>query len=269
MRLFDSHSHLQDAKFGDETAAVIARSREAGVAGILLCGYDAASNEQALAIAGTNPGVFPAVGYHPHEAGTVTAGMLAELESLAARPEVVCVGEIGLDHYWGTTDPGEQRELLEAQLDIALRVGKPVSLHSRSAEDAMAEVLAPYAGRARTAGTVPGVMHCFGGTLEQAERYTELGFLVSIACVVTYPKNDEARRLAAGLPLDAILVETDSPYLPPQRLRGKRNEPAFVRDAVEAIAAVRGVPAAEIAEATTRNAERTFGVRALALAEVA
>lgn len=269
MRLFDSHCHLQDPKFEEPAAAVIDRARAAGVAGILVCGYDAPSNERALELAAAHQEVFAAVGYHPHEAGKVTPAMLTELEALAVLPAVVAIGEVGLDHYWGTTDPGQQRTLLEAQLEIALRVRKPVSLHSRAAEDAIVALLRPYALAARAEGRGPGVLHCFGGTVEQAAVCLELGFLVSIACPITYPRNDEARRLARELPLASLLLETDAPYLPPQRLRGRRNEPAFVRDVAEAVAAARGTSTAEVAEATTRNATRLFALRPAALGEVA
>lgn len=262
MRLFDSHSHLQDRAFAGEEAAVIERAQAAGVEGIALCGYDAPSNLRALEIASKHGGVYPTVGFHPHEAGTVTADMLAELDSLAALEEVVAVGEIGLDFYRHHSTPEDQRRVLAAQLEIALRHGKPVCVHSRAAEDACLELLAPFAKEvAQRGGGVPGVMHCFGGTLEQALPYVELGFMVSIACVVTYPRNDEARRLARELPLDSLVIETDSPYLPPQGKRGQRNEPANVAAAAEAIAAARDMAVATVAEETTRNAERLFAVR--------
>jgi TatD DNase family protein len=262
MQLFDTHAHLQDPAFTD-LDAVLARATEAGVAGVTLCGYDAPSNEAALALAARSPLLYPAVGFHPHEADSVTAAMLRELEAQAMRPEVVAIGEIGLDFFRDLSARDAQRSLLDAQLGIAVRAAKPVCVHSRGAEnDAYAQLAAYSASRAWTPGEPPvGVMHCFGGTLEQAGRYVAIGFLISFACVVTYPRNDEARRMAAGLPLDAIVVETDSPYLPPQTLRGKRNEPANVAAAVHAIADARGSSSELVANATTRSAERLFGVQ--------
>ncbi|MBA4181701.1 MAG: hydrolase TatD [Anaerolinea sp.] len=259
---FDSHAHLQDPAFERDREKVIARAEEAGVSGMLLCGYDTHSNLETLAIAAGHPAVFAAVGFHPHEAKDVTAEMLETLAGQAARPDVVAVGEIGLDFYRDHSPQDAQLRVLKAQLEIAEAVAKPVSVHSRAAEDACLEPLSAYAaGRGWAPGTPPvGIMHCFGGTLEQARRYVDVGFLISIACPITYPSNEESRRMAAGLPLEAIVVETDSPYLPPQKLRGRRNEPANVWRAIEAVAAARGESVASVAAATTHNATRIFGV---------
>ena len=260
--LFDTHSHLQDEAFTGEFADVVSRARDAGVGAIALCGYDRESNASAIALSESAAGVFPTVGYHPHEAGTVTSAMLDELASQVARDDVVAVGEIGLDSYRGHSTPEQQLPLLEAQLGLAARAGKPVCIHSRAAEDAIYEPLAAYARTSALGaqGRHPGVMHCFGGTLDQALRYVELGFLISVPCTVTYPRNEETRRIASLLPLHVLVVETDSPYLPPQSLRGRRNEPAHVKAAAEAIAWLRGIPVAEVADQTTRNACRLFGV---------
>ena len=259
---FDTHCHIQDPKLIDGFDGLIERARLAGVEGMALCGYDAASNELGLQLAARSPLLFPAVGFHPHEADDVTSAMLTELESQAALPEVVAIGEIGLDSYRNLSSAANQRKLLDAQLEIALRVGKPVCVHSRSAEAVIYEHLGPYASRARANGmTVPGVMHCFGGTFEQAQPYLEAGFVVSVSCTVTYPKNDTTMLLAQLVPLESLVIETDSPYLPPQVKRGKLNEPANVVEAARAIAALRQVSLEDVLEATTRNAERLFGIR--------
>lgn len=262
MRLFDSHSHIQGREFAAGLPDVLARATAAGVVGVAVCGYDPESNQAAIALAATSPQLFPTVGYHPHDANEVTPAALAELESLARRPEVVAVGEIGLDFYRDLSPREVQRRVLNEQLGIAVRVGKPVCVHSRAAEEEIYEHLTMYAGSSplRGRGRPVGVMHCFGGTLEQARRYVELGFVVSIPCTITYQNNTEARRIAAGLPLSALVVETDSPYLPPRDLRGKRNEPANVLSAVEGLAAARGIAAEAAAEATTANACQLFGV---------
>lgn len=262
MQIFDTHAHLQDPAFDDVTA-VLERAEQAGVAGIAVCGYDPASNLQALELASQSSLLFPTVGFHPHEAKDITPAMLAELESLAALPEVVGVGEIGLDFFRDHSPRDTQRRVLEAQLEIALRVGKPVSVHSRGAEEAALEPLSVYARAASwSAGGRPvGVMHCFGGTLEQAQRYVAIGFLVSLACAVTYPRNDDTRSIAARLPLTVLVVETDSPYLPPQALRGKRNEPANVLSVIHSLASARGISSDAAADATTQNATRLFGVK--------
>ena len=263
MILFDTHSHLQDEAFAAEFGATVARARAVGVLGITLCGYDAASNLAALELAAGVEGVFPTVGYHPHDAKDLTDAAFAVLEAQAALPQVVGIGEIGLDFYRDHSPHDLQRDALDRQLGLAARLGKPVSLHTRGAEDAIYDHLAAYVSESPlfANGRPPGVMHCFGGTLVQAERYVALGFLVSIPCAVTYPKNSEARRIAAELPLESLVVETDSPYLPPQGKRGQRNEPAYVVTAVEAIAAARGASVETIARRTTENACRLWGVR--------
>jgi TatD DNase family protein len=259
MRLFDSHCHLQDAAFGGEALSAIDRAREAGVVGMVVLGYDEPSNLAALELSRQRAGVFAATGFHPHDAKDVAPPMLDTLAEQVGLPEVVAVGELGLDFYRDISPRGRQLEVLDAQLAIALAADKPVCVHSRGAETAIFEPLARYSAAARR---IPGVMHCFGGTLEDALRFVALGFSVSVACTVTYPKNHEARRIAAELPLESLLIETDSPYLPPQRMRGGRNEPSFLVAAAEAVAAVRGLDVHVLAEATTANAERLFGVRA-------
>jgi TatD DNase family protein len=260
--LFDTHSHIQESAFAKDFDAVVARAEEAGLAGIAICGYDAESNERGLTLASLSRILFPTVGFHPHEAKDVTPGMLAELESQAKLDAVKAVGEIGLDFYRDHSPHDIQRSVLDSQLAIAVRTSLPVSVHSRGAEDAVYEHLAAYAEASPLAvrGLPLGVMHCFGGTLEQAERYVALGLMVSIACSVTYPRSVETRRLASELPLDALVIETDSPYLPPQTMRGKRNEPVHVAAAAESVAVARGLTTEEVALATTANAARLFNV---------
>ena len=260
--LIDTHCHLQDPKFdAASTEAAIERARAAEIE-MVLCGYDARTNTQALDIGARHQGVYPSVGFHPHEAKDVTSAMLAELETLARLPEVVAVGEIGLDFYRNLSPHDVQRRVLDDQLAIAARVGKPVSVHTRGAEDAALEPLAAYSRlRQWQPGDVPiGVMHCFGGSIAQARRYVAIGFVISIACTITYPKNEETRAFAGGLPLEALVVETDSPYLPPQSMRGQRNEPFHVQTAIEAVAAARNEPVSRVAEATTATARRVFAL---------
>lgn len=262
MGAFDTHSHLQDHKLLADFEGVLARAELAGLSGIALCGYDAPSNEAALRLAERSPLLYPTVGFHPHEADEVSPTMLDELEALARRTDVVAVGEIGLDFYRNLATESNQRALLDRQLEIALGVRKPVSVHSRAAEDAIIDQLGPYAAAARQAGVrVPGVMHCFGGTVEQAAPYVEAGFLVSIACPVTYPKNIETQRLVRELPLEVLVIETDSPYLPPQDRRGQLNEPANVVEAAKAIAKLRGENVDEVIRVTIANALRLFQVQ--------
>lgn len=264
MRLFDSHSHVQDARFDEDREAVLARAAAAGVATIVVCGEDVASSEAAIALAaGTDsPRLLATAGFHPHEAWQANDAALDRIEGLAAAGNVAAIGEIGLDFYRDLSPRHVQRRVFDAQLAIAARLGLPVSIHSRDAEGELAPHLARFAAESplTAQGRPLGVLHAFGGTLEQARQYAGMGFLISLTCSAGYPRNDEARRVAAGLPLTSLLIETDSPALPPQSARGTRNEPANVKVTAEVVAEARGVSIEAIAEATTANAEALFGV---------
>ena len=259
MTFFDTHCHLQAPEFRD-IDAVLARASAAGVDQLLVCGYDLASSKSALAMSETHAAVLPAVGVHPHDARGVSQTVADRIEALAAEERVVAIGEIGLDFYRDLSPRDDQLRVLELHLALAVATGKPVSIHSRAAEEEIYAPLKAYAAQSPLpARQQPvGVMHCFGGTLDQARRYVDLGFLVAIPCTVTYPNNDLGRELARELPLDVLVVETDSPYLPPQSRRGKRNEPAYVAEGVAEIARLRGITPAEVAAATSANAARTF-----------
>lgn len=260
--LFDTHAHLADPKFAGGSAAVVDRAVAAGVREVLTLGYDLPSSEASVELARAFPGrVYAAVGLHPHEADTAWPGLLPRLRELGAEPAVVAIGEIGLDAYRGWSSEANQRRLLNAQLELALELRKPVCVHSRAAESDILRAMTEFARAAAERGIpVPGVMHCFGGTLEEALPFVEAGFLVSIAGPVTYPKNDKTRRLAAGLPARSLVIETDSPYLPPQGMRGQRNEPAFIVETARAVAAARGTTFEEVAQLTTENARRAFSL---------
>jgi len=260
--LIDSHSHIYDKAFANDLPEVLRNAAEAGLAKVVVCGDDVPSSLAAVEMAAGHAIVVPTVGIHPHAAREANDNAIAEIGRLAALPNVAAVGEIGLDFYRDRSPRDVQLSALEAQLNIALEVEKPICVHSRGAEDAIAQPLRAYADKSTMpiSGRPVGVMHCFGGTVEQARGYVDMGFLISLACVVTYPNNDQSRRIAMEIPLSALLVETDSPYLPPQHMRGKRNEPALVTFAAQAIADARGCTLDEVAEATTKNAASLFGV---------
>ena len=263
--LADTHCHLQDPKIAARADRAVAEAAEAGVRFLLVCGYDEDSSVGAIRLAERHETVYAAVGVHPHDARSFTSDTLRLLEELAAHPKCVAIGEIGLDFYRNLSRRPEQERALEAQLELAATLGLPVSVHSRAAER---EILAPLSRYAAAANALRaqerpvGVMHCFGGTLEEARPYVEIGFVISIACPITYPKNERTRRLARHLPLEALVVETDAPYLPPQEQRGQVNTPANVRRAAEEIARVRGVSFADVARVTTDTAMRVFALRA-------
>lgn len=269
--IVDTHSHIQVDRFADDREAVITRALQEGLSRIVVCGDDVPSSYAALALADTHEAVLPTAGIHPHEADSADPAALDAIRELARDPRCVAVGEIGLDFYRDHSRPEAQYRALEDQLAIAVETSQPVVIHSRAAEDAAVEPLRQYAARSPLAasGRPVGVMHCFGGTLEQARVFVDMGFVVSLACTITYPKNDELRSIAAELPLGALVVETDSPYLPPQRLRGKRNEPANVSAAVAALAEARSMAYEDVARESTANAARLFGVEIPSMAVLA
>lgn len=257
--LIDSHAHIDFSAFDGDRERVLARAREQGASVIINVGVDLESSRKGLEIAREYPGVFAAVGFHPNDAGNMKDGDPGRLEELARQERVVAVGEIGLDFYRKSSPQELQREVLARQLDLAARLGLPVVIHCRGAHREMEGILSAWAKARPLAGNGEiGVMHCFSGDIELARRYIELGFLISVAGPVTYPAAHDRREVAANLPLDKLLVETDSPFLAPQAHRGQRNEPAYVALVAERIAAIRGLSVETVAQATADNAIRLF-----------
>jgi TatD DNase family protein len=246
----DSHAHLDAC--AEPPDQIVARAREAGVRRIVTIGTGIESCRRAVAIAEREDGVYAALGIDPHQASGPDAGRLGELEELLGHERVVAVGETGLDHFHHFAEPADQRRLFEAQLELADRIRKPVVIHSRDAEEETAAALAGFAG------TV--VLHCFSspGLLPAA---LERGYYVSFAGNVTYPKAADLRDAAASVPVDRLLAETDSPYLAPQPVRGRTNEPANVVHTVATLADVRGEDPDELAARLDANATAAFALR--------
>ena len=261
--LFDSHSHIQMSQFDDDRDAAIRRARDAGLVGQLVLGTDVASSISAIELATAEPDVYAAAGCHPHDANDMDKASLDKLAQLAEDPHVAVVGEIGLDFYRNLSPHDVQIDVLNRQLELAGTVSKPVALHGRQAHAALLPFVEAWSRR--MGGRLPdgrklGVMHYFDGDLELGRRYSDLGFFISIHCSVTYPDAGTLAEVAAELPLDVLLVETDSPYGPPQSRRGQRNEPAYVEEAVVKIAQLRNEKIERVAETTTANALRLLGL---------
>lgn len=262
MVLIDSHAHLDFPQFDADRTDAIDRARAAGVQAIVNVGADLASSQRAVELAAKHDGIYAAVGTHPHDAKKLDGTALAELRELARRPKVVAVGEIGLDFYRDLSPRDVQRRAFRAQLAWAARLGKPVIIHDRDAHDEILQILTDWAAELKgtqLAGRA-GVLHTFSGNLSMAEQAIDLGFYISISGPITYENARQLAEIVRILPLDRLLVETDCPYLTPQPHRGKRNEPAYVRLVAERIAALRGIPLDDVAEATTANARRLFGL---------
>ena len=246
--MIDTHAHLDALEDAD---GALARAREAGVDRVITIGTGLASCRSVLELAEANDGVYAALGIDPHQAGTDEAGRVGELEELLQNPAAIAVGEAGLDYHYGADRKTEQRALFEAQLELACRVRLPVVVHTREANDDTAAILRGYD---RTV-----VMHCFSepGLLATG---LERAWYFSFAGNVTYPKASDLRDAATQIPANRILAETDSPYLAPQPLRGRSNEPAYVVHTVAALAAARGEDADELAARIEANANAAFGL---------
>lgn len=265
MRLIDTHAHIHDRDFDGDVDEAIARAAEAGVATILTLGVNARDSRAAVALAEREPRVLAAAGVHPHDAKDASDRDLDELEELARHQRVAAVGEIGLDFYRNLSPRDDQLRVLRRQLLTAQRAGKPVAVHARDAHDTMLPELERWsreAGGRLPDGRPLGVMHYFSGDAALALRYIELGFVISVHTSVTHPKSETLREVARAVPLDRMVIETDSPYGAPQRYRGRRNEPAYVAEAARAIAEARGIDIEEVARATTATAEALLGLRA-------
>jgi TatD DNase family protein len=254
MRLIDTHAHLDEEAFRPDRNEVVARAAAGGVAAIVSIGTTAATSREAVEIANAHPSVYAAVGIQPNYVSQAEPGDWELIEDLARRPRVVAIGETGLDRYWDHAPFDLQVEHFRKHLELARRLDLPFVVHCRDAEREVVGELK----LAATAAPLRGVMHSFSGDAETATACIELGLYISFAGMLTFKKNETLRRVAAQIPLDRLLVETDSPYLAPVPFRGKRNEPAYVRHTAECLATVRGLTLEQIAEQTTANARRLF-----------
>lgn len=245
----DSHAHVDEEAYGAELQDVLVRARQNRVTAIINVGIDEATSHRACALAEQEADVFFAPGIHPHDADQSPS--LESLRILAVHPRAVAVGETGLDYFKEYATRQNQEALLKQHFELARDVNKPVIIHCRDAHEDMIAFL-------RKENVKEGVIHCFTGTLRDAETYIEMGFYLSIAGPVTYPNAGELRETVRRIPLDRMMVETDCPLLAPQEYRGKRNEPAYVRYTAHQISRVKECSLEIVAEKTTENARRLF-----------
>ena len=270
MRLFDTHCHFETCDT-NEIAAILSRAKSAGVEKLMAVGGSDALNDAAMAAASMRanvkckiengelwslPDAICAVGFDRDQVGKVSPESFSLFSLPSSRspfpvPRLSAIGEIGLDYHYSPGSHREQTELFAAQLEAARKLDKPVVIHTREAAEDTISILREIPSR--------GIIHCFTGESEEAAAYLDLGFFVSISGIVTFKAADNVRRTALYIPDDRILIETDSPFLAPVPLRGKPNEPAFIKHTCEFLAALRGMPAEEFAELTFANAERVLG----------
>ena len=248
--LIDSHCHLDFEDFGTEVPEVIARAHAAGVGGMITICTHASKFAQVAAVADkfATQNVWCSVGIHPHHAGDAAEQVsAADIMALSKHPRVVGIGECGLDYYYNHSVADAQIKSFEMQIDAALAEDLPVIIHSREADDDTIRILKAAGPKLR------GVMHCFSGTRRLAEAALEIGFYISLSGILTFNKSQDLRDIARDVPLDKLLVETDSPYLAPVPLRGKRNEPAYTAHTAAKLAEIKGLPVEKMGEITTAN----------------
>jgi TatD DNase family protein len=254
LELIDSHAHVDLSEFDSDRSDMLARAQSAGVRNILAIGGAPGALDSALPFAVRYHWIYAAAGIHPHEARLATPVHYEELTNLAKHPKFLAWGEIGLDYHYDHSPRDVQQRVFIAQLQLARRAGRSIIIHCR---EAWPDCLALLEEHWRSSG-LGGIFHCFSGTIEEARRGTDMGFLISFAGNVTYPKAQNLRDVAAALPLESILIETDSPFLAPQPFRGRRNEPAFVAEVARTLAPVRNLAPQELATVTAANFRRFF-----------
>lgn len=253
--LFDTHAHYDDTKFNEDRYEVIKRAHESGVSYILNASSSAASNAESIKLARRFDFVFASIGIHPHNVNEITENTLADLTGYASEKKVVAVGEIGLDYYYDFAPKEVQKRWFAEQISLAKSLNLPIIVHNRDAhEDSMNIV------KSENAKAVGGVFHCFSGSVEMAKELLKYNFYISVAGPVTFKNAKKLIEVVEFVPADRLLIETDCPYLTPEPYRGKRNDSSYVRLVAEKIAEIKGAAFEEIAQITTENAKRLFGI---------
>lgn len=253
--LIDTHAHLDFENYNGDREEVIRRAHEAGVKAIITIGIDAGTSAQSVAIAENNENVFAAVGVHPHDAAKIEEDDLDQIRRLLDHPRVVAIGEVGLDFYRNMSPHDIQKRLLKTFLGWSLELDYPLIIHTREADD---DILRIISDKSRSGWS--GVFHCFSGDVEMAGKVLDMGFHISFTGNITY-KNSRSVEVMKEVPLEKLLLETDSPFMAPVPHRGKRNEPAYVNQVAQKIAEVKGVSTAEVARVTSRNAIDLFRLK--------
>ena len=253
MELIDTHCHLNDPVFESDLPEVIQRARSAGVTELVNIGYDLDSSRKGIELAALYSGLKTTVGIHPHDADTADEAALAELAKLAGAESVAAIGEIGLDYYYDNSPRELQRLAFRRQMELAKEMDLPVVIHSRSAAQETLEILQEFA-------PLRGIMHCFSGSFETAQICMDLGLYIAFGGAITFKNADRLRGVAARVPLERTVLETDCPYLSPEPWRGRRNEPAYLVSVLAKLAELKQVSEAEAARITTVNARNVFGL---------
>lgn len=253
IEIFDTHTHLNVPTFDGRVADELALAKELGVTHHNVVGFDQSTIERAIELADTHPEIYLTLGWHPTEAGSYTDDTEAFLRGKLRHPKVIALGEIGLDYYWMSDPKDVQEAVFRRQVQLSKELALPFVVHTRDAlEDTLTII------ESEGVGPRGGIMHSFSGSWDMAERFIELGMMISLSGVVTFKKSIELQEVAKKIPLNKLLVETDAPYLAPVPKRGKKNKTAYTRYVVDYIAELRGLTSEEVARITTENAKRFF-----------
>ena len=257
--LVDTHCHINFDSYQEDKEAVLERAAQVGVTTIINPAVDLPTSREILRLSDVHPGVFAAVGIHPNSTVDFTESMIAEIEAMADHAKVVAIGEIGVDYHWRESPKETQWKAFEAQLELAKKLELPVIIHNREASEDVMRILDSWVqDLPPKLKDRPGVMHSFSAPESIAERALAAGFYLGFTGPITYKNADQLRHIAATVPLDRILVETDGPFLSPVPYRGKRNEPSYIPLIVERLATVRQISPEQLGNATTENANRLF-----------
>ncbi len=252
--LFDTHTHLDDEKFDIDRDELIESLKSQGLTLLVNIGANMKTSEASVALAEKYDFIYATVGVHPNDTGDMTENDLARLKEMASHEKVVAIGEIGLDYHYDEPKPEIQKVWFKKQLLLAKELGLPYVIHDRDAHADVLEII-------RDIGYTNGVMHCFSGSAEMAKEVTKMGMYVSIAGQVTFKNAPKVQAVAMSVPLDKLLIETDSPYLTPEPFRGKRNNSAYVRYTAEKIAELRGMTFEDVAKQTMENGKRFYNIK--------
>lgn len=254
--LFDTHVHLNVSHFDEDREQVIRRAKEAGVGWMTVIGFDRETIEKAIELAEKYDWMYASVGWHPVDAIDMTDQDLHMLQELASHPKVVALGEMGLDYHWDKSPKQIQKEVFRKQIRLAKEVELPIIIHNREATEDILTIL-----EEEKADEIGGIMHCYSDSVDYVDRCLDMNFYISLGGPVTFKNAPLPKQVATYIPENRLLIETDCPFLAPHPNRGKRNEPAYVRLVAEKIAELRGVSVEELAEITTNNARRVFGIK--------
>ncbi|MDP4553385.1 TatD family hydrolase [Alkalihalobacillus macyae] len=253
--LFDTHTHLNVEQFSEDQKEVIERAQAAGVSKMVVVGFDRETIIQAMALVKEYDFLYAAVGWHPVDAIDMKDEDLEWIEQLAEHPKVVAIGEMGLDYHWDKSPHDIQKDVFRRQIQLAKKVNLPIIIHNREATRDVIDVL-----KEENAAEVGGIMHCFAGTVEEANECLDMNFYISLGGPVTFKNAKLPKEVAKEIPIDRLLIETDCPFLAPHPNRGKRNEPSYVKLVAEQIADLKEMDYEELAERTTENAMNLFGI---------